>query len=212
MNLSSTSFVPHGMLDSRFALGRHHAETHFEFSDNRNPQLTWDSVPAGTRSLALLCVDSDVPTVADNVNKEGRTVDVWLPRGDFYHWVLVDLPPDLRSIAEGVYSDGVTPKGKSFEKATPLGGRSGLNHYTYWFEGNADMGGDWHGYDGPGPPWNDERMHAYKFQLFALDVPRLDLPPRFFGADVRSSMKDHILGRAELIARYAINPSVAAQG
>ena len=211
MNLTSTSFQPHDLLDPRFALGKHHPDAHFQFADNINPHLAWDSVPSGTRSLTLLCVDQDVPTVADDVNQEGRTVPVWLPRADFFHWVLVDLSPELRSIEEGVYSRGMTPKGKTAIDAAPLGGRAGLNHYTYWFEGNPDMGGDWYGYDGPAPPWNDERMHAYRFQLYALDVPRLELPARFFGKDVQDAMTGHILGVDELVGRYAINPDVAGR-
>ena len=42
------------------------------FGANRNPQLSWSDVPAATRSLVLICVDSDVPTRADDVNQEGR--------------------------------------------------------------------------------------------------------------------------------------------
>ena len=55
----------------------------------------------------------DVPTKPDNVNKEGVTVPADLPRTDFYHWVLVDLPADRGSIAEGEFSTAVTPKGKT---------------------------------------------------------------------------------------------------
>ena len=35
-----------------------------------------------------------------------------------------------------------------------------MNDYTGWFAGNADMGGDYYGYDGPYPPFNDLRTHA----------------------------------------------------
>ena len=36
------------------------------------------------------------------------------------------------------------------------------------------MGGQYFGYDGPFPPWNDERTHNYTFTVYALD---LDLAP-----------------------------------
>ena len=36
------------------------------------------------------------------------------------------------------------------------------------------MFGDYYGYDGPCPPWNDELVHRYVFTLYALDVPRLE--------------------------------------
>ena len=51
---------------------------------------------------------------------------------------------------------GVTPRGKSGPDSAG-GTRSGLNGYTEWFAGDADMGGQYFGYDGPCPPWNDER-------------------------------------------------------
>ncbi len=206
MHIRSTSFVPYQVLDPRYAFGKHHPEDHFQLAGNRNPHLAWGDVPADTQSLVLLCVDEDVPSVGDDVNQEGRTVDVWLPRVPFFHWVLVDLPASLREIAEGSHATGPTPRGKSPEQAAVSGGRSGINSYTGWFAGDADMGGDYYGYDGPAPPWNDERVHAYRFQVFALDVPSLDLPDRFDGAAVREAMKGHVLASAEVVGLYAINP------
>lgn len=207
MHLSSTSFTPFARMDPAFAFGRHDPEAHFTFAGNRNPQLAWDGVPEGTRSFAILCVDHDVPSVGTDVNQEGRSVDVWLPRVAFYHWVLTDLPADLRSIAEGAHSDGVTVRGKA-PGPTPDGGLQGQNDYTGWFAGNPDMEGIYAGYDGCGPPWNDERLHGYRFQVYALDVDSLGLDGAFTGADVLAAMQGHILGKAELIGLYAINPSV----
>ena len=39
-----------------------------------------------------------------------------------------------------------------------------------WFASDKDMAGDYHGYDGPCPPWNDEIPHRYVFTVYALDV------------------------------------------
>jgi Raf kinase inhibitor-like YbhB/YbcL family protein len=86
--------------------------------------------------------------------------------------------------------------------------REGLNDYTGWFAGDADMEGDYHGYDGPCPPWNDELVHNYIFRLYALDVPRLDLPATFTGADLRKAIFGHILDEAQLIASYTLNPQL----
>lgn len=205
MHLRSDSFRPYDILDPRLAFGRHDAETHFAFAGNRNPHLAWSGVPEGTRSFALICVDHDVPSVGDDVNQEGRTVPIDLPRAPFYHWVLVDLPSDLREIAEGSHADGVVARGKP-AGASPSGGLQGSNDYTGWFDGHPDMGGTYHGYDGPAPPWNDERVHGYRFQLFALDVPTLGLSGSFSGAQVLEAVAAHTLARAELIGLYAINP------
>ena len=92
MNLTSESFVDGGVIPVEFAFGRIDPKQHITLSDNRNPQLAWDEVPPGTRSFAIICHDYDVPSKPDDVNQEGREVPADLPRVDFYHWVLVDLP------------------------------------------------------------------------------------------------------------------------
>jgi phosphatidylethanolamine-binding protein (PEBP) family uncharacterized protein len=48
------------------------------------------------------------------------------------------------------------------------------------------MAGEYYGYDGPCPPWNDERVHTYVFTLYALDIPRLPLEGRFTGKPKRA--------------------------
>jgi Raf kinase inhibitor-like YbhB/YbcL family protein len=205
MFLTSASFRPYDFLDSGFAFGRHDPDTHFAFAGNRNPHLAWGDVPPGTRSFVLICVDPDVPSRPDDVNQDGRVVPIDLPRVDFFHWVVADLPAELREIAAGSHASGVVPHGKPFGP-TPDGGLTGLNDYTAWFAGNPDMSGLYAGYDGPAPPWNDARVHGYRFQLFALDVPTLGLAGPFTGPQVRAAMADHVLAQAELVALYAINP------
>jgi hypothetical protein len=69
------------------------AASHVALSSNRNPDLHWDDVPAATRSFVLICHDRDVPSKGDDVNQEGREVPESLPRVDFFHWVLIDIPP-----------------------------------------------------------------------------------------------------------------------
>lgn len=172
---------------------------------NKNPQLAWSDFPKGTKSFAVVCHDVDVPSKPDDVNKKGRVVPYDLPRVDFHHWVLVDIPPTITEIAEGKDSDGITPKGKK-------GGRTdhgvrGLNDYTSWFEGDPQMGGDYAGYDGPWPPFNDERLHHYHFTVYALDTPSLGLPEKFRGPDAVKAIKPHVLDKAEIVATYAINPA-----
>src|SRR5690606_20049736 len=106
---------------------------------------------------------------------------------------------------EGAFTSGITPKGKD-GPAGPHGTRQGLNDYTGWFQGNPDMEGQYFGYDGPAPPWNDELVHRYRFTLYALDVERLPVEGAFTGADVLAAMKGHVLAEASITGTYHIYP------
>lgn len=207
MKLTTTAFRDGGVIPAEFAFGRPDPKTHVALSANRNPDFAWSGAPAGTKSFALLCVDPDVPSRGDDVNQEGRVVPASLPRVDFFHWVLVDLPPSATSIARGEHAEGVVPHGKP-GPAAKHGARHGVNDYTGWFAGDPAMAGDWYGYDGPCPPWNDAIVHRYVFTVYALDVPRLAVDGRFGGADARRAMDGHVLAQASVTGRYALNPSV----
>ena len=126
-------------MPSEFALGAPAEEGHVTFGGNRSPHLRWSDVPADTQSLAVIMYDSDAPTVADDVNQEGRTVPRNLARADFYHWVLVDIPATTSELPEGIDSDGVTAHGK--EPGDTDHGIRGTNDYTSWFAGDEDIGG-----------------------------------------------------------------------
>lgn len=207
MKLWSDSFADGARIPAQFAFGKPDAESHVALSDNQNPHLAWSDLPAGTRSLALLCVDPDVPSVGDDVNQEGKSVPADLPRVDFYHWVLVNLDPARQSIAPGEYCNGITAGGKSGPEG-PFGTRQGTNNYTQWFAGDADMGGDYFGYDGPCPPWNDTILHHYHFTLYALDIDALDLEGSFDGPAVKGALDGHVLGQASIHGTYTLNPAV----
>lgn len=209
MKISSDSFKDNSPIPVEFAFCAPDAQTHATQSDNRNPQLAWEGVPGDARSLVLICVDGDVPSKPDDVNQEGRTVPTDLPRCDFYHWVMVDIPPDCAGIAAGECSSGITPRGK-VSPAGPAGARQGINDYTNWFKGDANMEGDYHGYDGPCPPWNDSIVHHYRFRLYALDIEHCAVDGAFTGGDVMQAMAGHVLGEAELTGTYSLNPDVKA--
>jgi Raf kinase inhibitor-like YbhB/YbcL family protein len=177
-------------------------------SENRSPRISWSGAPAGTRSFAILCHDPDVPSRADDVNQPGKIVPASLPRVDFYHWVLVDVPATLSEIPEGGDSDGVTARGKPPGKSAY--GVRGINNYTDWFAGDADMAGDYGGYDGPCPPWNDELVHHYHFTVYALDVPTLGLTDAFGGEDAKAAMAPHTLACASWVGTYTLNPGLRA--
>lgn len=207
MKLESRSFAHGARIPTDFAAGVP-GESGPVPGPNKSPHLAWTDVPAGTKSFAVVCVDHDVPSKADDVNQAGRVVPYDLPRVDFYHWLLVDIPASVTALAEGVDSTAFVPKGKPIGKTDH--GRRGVNSYTGWFGADAAMGGDYGGYDGPWPPFNDERLHNYVFTVYALDVASVDLPERFSGPDLLTAIKGHVLGEASLTASYAINPKARA--
>jgi Raf kinase inhibitor-like YbhB/YbcL family protein len=138
-------------------------------------------------------------------------VPATLPRVDLCHWLLIDVPVTASSIAEGQFSAGVTPRGKSGPQIdnNPLPpARQGVNGYTDWFAGDADMGGDYFGYDGACPPWNDALKHRYVFTVYALDLAQLPVDGKFTQAQVLAAMQGHILGQASLTGVYTLNPAV----
>jgi len=92
----------------------------------------------------------------------------------FDHWVLFNIKAEIKEIEEDYKGDGV----------------GGMNS-------TKDIG-----YVGPCPPTEHEPTeHRYVFQLYALDI-ELDLEEGSTESDVRTAMKGHILGKAELVGLY----------
>ena len=207
MKLWSNSFENGAPIPGEFVFAVPATQGHVALSTNRNPHLEWSDVPAGTKSLALIVHDPDVPSRGDDVNQEGHVVRASLARVDFFHWVLVDLPASVTAVAAGEFSSSVTPHGKP-GPAAAHGARQGVNSYTDWFASDKSMSGDYHGYDGPCPPWNDELPHRYVFTVYALDVARLPVEGGFRGPDVRQAVQRHVLAQASITGRYTLNPSV----
>jgi Raf kinase inhibitor-like YbhB/YbcL family protein len=207
MKIWSNSFADGQPIPGEFAFCVPDPASHVAMAPNRNPHLAWSGAPEGTKSFVVLCVDPDVPSVGDDVNQEGKTVPKDLPRVDFAHWLLFDIPADRTEIAAGSHSDGITARGKHGPEA-PGGMRHGLNDYTNWFAGDADMEGDYFGYDGPCPPWNDARMHHYTFSVHALDIPRLDIADAMTLENVREAMRGHVLAEARITGTYTLNPAL----
>ncbi|MGH9483331.1 MAG: YbhB/YbcL family Raf kinase inhibitor-like protein, partial [Terriglobales bacterium] len=128
--------------------------------DNTSPVLRWDGVPPGTQSLALVLRDPDAPA------------------GEFYHWLLYDLPASVSAL----------PSGKYHAAKFPLGGLQGEN-------GFGDLG-----YGGPCPPLG--APHHYIFTLFALNQASLGLPPGASSDDLTTAMQGKVLAQAKLVGLY----------
>ena len=207
MKFTSDSFADGAAIPPQFAFCAPDAASRVKLSQNRNPHLAWAELPPGTQSVVVMCHDPDVPSVGDDVNKEGRTIPAAMARVNFCHWILVDMPASGSPIRDGEFSGEVTPKGKSGPLA-PRGTRQGLNDYTAWFANDENMKGDYYGYDGPCPPWNDTIPHHYVFTLIALDIPTCPVKRRFSAADVLKAVQGHVLGSAKLTGLYSLNPAV----
>ncbi|MCL2074905.1 MAG: YbhB/YbcL family Raf kinase inhibitor-like protein [Betaproteobacteria bacterium] len=207
MKLHSQSFTDGGRIPGEFAFAVPDPKNRVALSSNLNPHLAWTDAPPDAKSLALICHDPDAPSVGDDVNQEGRTVADSLPRAEFVHWVLFDLPAEVSEIAAGAYSSEVVPRGKS-GGAAPRDARQGINDYTGWFANDNDMKGEYYGYDGPCPPWNDERVHRYVFTLYALDVEELPPFSPLTAAALRQAMTGHVLASAEITGLYTLNPAL----
>ncbi|WP_137389437.1 YbhB/YbcL family Raf kinase inhibitor-like protein [Rhodoligotrophos defluvii] len=118
----------------------------FAEDNKRSPRLVWSGVPEGTRSFALSMTDPDLP---DAFN---------FPRA-FAHWLVHDIPPDVRELPEGASGTALMPVG-----AVELNS----DFVTFAIRGFG------RGYGGPWPP---DRQHRYVFTLYALKAPQLALAP-----------------------------------
>ena len=123
-----------------------------------SPPLTWGDPPEGTQSFALICDDPDAPA------------------GDWVHWLLYDIPPNVRGLPQGIEKDPELPDGS----------RQGATDSAV-------------GYAGPCPP-SGRGAHRYFFTLYALDT-RLGLARRV-KQDLLAAMEGHILAKAELMGRF----------
>ncbi|TDR28986.1 YbhB/YbcL family Raf kinase inhibitor-like protein [Hydromonas duriensis] len=215
MKLHCDSFPNKGVIPAEFAFAQIDEKTRVKLSSNKNPHLLWSDVPALTKSFVVLCVDATSPTDPADVNQTDREIPADLPRADFSHWVLINIPADVREIQAGQFSKEVTPKGKAGPliaglKESPM--RQGINDYTHWFAGDHDMAGDYYGYDGPCPPWNDSLIHHYTFTVYALDVETIDMPAdgKLNISYVMRHMQEHILASASWSGVYTLTPRLVA--
>jgi len=151
LRFSSTAFSAGGAIPARYTCQ----------GSNLSPPFDIDDMPAGSKSLALIADDPDAPDPA-------------APKTTWVHWVVYNLAPDTKNLAEGAAAHSLT------------GARAGLN--------------DWKvtGYRGPCPPIG---KHRYVFKLYALDVqlPDLHRPNK---AALEKAMHGHVLDHAEWMGTY----------
>jgi Raf kinase inhibitor-like YbhB/YbcL family protein len=198
------------MLANKYAFCAPAAQGHTTGGGNINPSISWSKGPRGTKSYAIILYDPQSPAEhREMMNKDGVTMGADVKRHNFYHWVLVDIPKDVTSIKEGADSSARVVHGKP---ATPSAvGVKGLNDYTKVTASNDAMKGQYYGYDGPCPPWNDDLVHNYHFTVYALSVPSLNLPKDFDAEAAQDAMKGKILAQGETVGLYTQNPAKGAK-
>jgi Raf kinase inhibitor-like YbhB/YbcL family protein len=171
---------------------------------NISPAVSWSNAPKETQSFVLIMHDPDVPTDFSKANKKDAEIDDNQPRQVFYHWVLADIPAKTKALKEGAEGKGV--KLNRLKPGKAKIGTRGLNDYTKFMKDDKKMAGNYAGYDGPCPPWNDARPHRYIFTLYALKVKSLNLPKNFTGADVVAALPGKVLAQTKVEGRYSLNP------
>ena len=87
MKITSPAFQDHGPIPVKYTCD----------GNDTIPPLQLQNVPPNAKSLALIVNDPDVPP---GIN----------PTGNWDHWVVYDIPADLREIREGEAPEGVTGK------------------------------------------------------------------------------------------------------
>lgn len=204
------SFKNGGTIANKYAFCVPAAQGHTGAGADISPSISWSKGPHGTKSYAIILLDTDSPAEhREMMNKEGMTMTAAIKRHDFYHWVVADIPANIRSLKEGADSSSRVLHGKP---ATPAAaGVRGLNDYTKVTAANEAMKGQYFGYDGPCPPWNDEVVHRYHFTVYALSVKSLDLPKDFDGPALLAAMKGKILAKGETLGLYTQNPAKGAK-
>jgi len=126
--------------------------------ENISPPLEWTNVPMNAKSIVLLNDDPDAPI------------------GDWVHWILFNIPPDVIRLKENfILRDNKIP-----------GIKGGMN--------DSDV----MEYRGPCPP---SGTHRYFFKIFALDI-MLDFKEGITKKELLRAIEGHILARGELIGKY----------
>lgn len=125
--------------------------------ENVNPPLSWEGVPAEAKSLVILCNDPDAP------------------KGTFTHWIVINLPSNLRQIPEAASIDQTG----GLELTTSFGKP---------------------GYGGACPP---SGTHRYYFIVIALDTEKIGLGKDATIKELDEAIERHIVAQGTLMATYS---------
>jgi Raf kinase inhibitor-like YbhB/YbcL family protein len=115
MKIESPVFVHYGEIPNRYTCE----------GQDISPPLTWQGLPVGTKSLALIVDDPDAP-------------DPSAPKMTWVHWVLYNIPPTAQGLKEGVKPEELpagTLQGKNDWGRTGYGGPCPpIGRHRYFFK------------------------------------------------------------------------------
>lgn len=148
IKITSTAFAEGGMIPAKYTCD----------GADVSPPLQWDAVPEGTKSIALINDDPDAPM------------------GTWVHWVIFNIPADVKELGENIPTD----------KILSNGAKQGINDFRRI------------GYGGPCPPGG---THRYFFKIYTLDA-EIDLDAGANKEQLLQAMEGHIIGQGQLIGKY----------
>ncbi len=176
--LTSPVLEDQGIYPDKFTLAK---------GQNISPPLKWSGAPKGTKSYAITLVDPDVPW-----GKFGLPNPGMLPGDLFAHWMLYDLPAQVKSLAEGASTKGKLPKGAKQLDNTCLEFGKDSPFYQYR-----------QGYLGSAPPAGD-KAHRYVFTAYALNKPKLDLPANARYPGFISAIAGKVVARSSFLVYFGV--------
>jgi Raf kinase inhibitor-like YbhB/YbcL family protein len=150
INLTSSAFKDGEAIPKKYACE----------GENISPPLAWTAAPENAKSFALIVEDPDAP------------------RGTFTHWIIFNLPPNVRELPENVPARAVLDNGA----------KQGKNDFQKM------------GYGGACPPSGD-KTHRYFFRLYALDAT-LPLDAKATRAQTQNAIQNHIIAEGQLTGTY----------
>jgi Raf kinase inhibitor-like YbhB/YbcL family protein len=133
--------------------------TSTEKGKNISPPLRWNNAPKETKSFVLLIEDFALPFFT------------------FSHWVLFNIPANVKKISEGLPKQSIFSKGVIQAK-----NGYGKNEYI-----------------GPNPLWG---KHHYFFKIYALNI-LLKPNPNLNRRKILQMIKNHILAEAKIMGHYS---------
>ena len=161
---------------------------------NLSPKLVWGNVPEDTKSFALLCIDIDIPTDLSNKNKPGISIPAEQKRTYFVHWMVCNLPQDIRELPKGFMNKQKVIDGFDASKLN-----SGSTGYSKYFGSEAL------GYWGPCSPTNDLRPHRYIFRLYALNTATLPLSKNYEYDEFKDAVEKAKIATANVVGIFTRN-------